>query len=130
MPFKVLKLSKLDCTKCMCLNKCMKVLLPFTHTHTHPLSHAPHSPSHSSPTLSPTHIPHPSLPHTMLGKEIDGTAVEVTLAKPVDKDTLALHRQARRNRTLSQSGSLAPVAYVPVECGSYLAPLYGHHCYQ
>jgi Q family heterogeneous nuclear ribonucleoprotein R len=63
------------------------------------------------------------------GREIDGTVVEVTLAKPVDKDTLALHRQARRNRTYSQSGSLAPVAYVPVDCGSYLAPLYGHQCY-
>ena len=32
-------------------------------------------------------------------EEIDGTEVEITLAKPIDKDTLLLHRQARRNRT-------------------------------
>ena len=61
------------------------------------------------------------------GIEIDGTTVEVTLAKPVDKDTLALHRQARRNRSLTQGG-MSPIAYLPVadSCGgSYFAPLYG-----
>lgn len=69
----------------------------------------------------------PPFPPPSSGIEIDGTTVEVTLAKPVDKDTLALHRQARRNRSLSQGG-MSPIAYLPVadSCGgSYFAPLYG-----
>ena len=61
----------------------------------------------------------------MLGEELDGNEIEVTLAKPVDKDHRQAKAAAKAIMTATTYPSLAPYEYSASTVPGYGFPPYG-----
>ena len=56
------------------------------------------------------------------GTNLDGANIEVTLAKPVDKDTYS--RSPRHNKPVQAPTTIPTFGFVPVDYGSFMPALY------